>query len=173
MFFEEYNLYEAGDFGYHECRIPALLTTANGTILAFNEARKFTGSDSDQIDLFLRRSFDGGRSFGDVQVVTTKDGWVSGNPVPVQDRTTGTIWLLFCRNRTEKISTLEVPRSIWVTSSNDDGKRGMSPRRLSLRSGLPIGRHGTPRAPATVFKNAKRPHSDPRQSQGDETECGR
>ena len=39
-----------GDFGYHECRIPALLTTANGTILAFNEARKFTGSDSDQID---------------------------------------------------------------------------------------------------------------------------
>ena len=76
MFFEEYNLYEAGDFGYHECRIPALLTTANGTILAFNEARKFTGSDSDQIDLFLRRSFDGGVSFGDVQVVTTKDGWV-------------------------------------------------------------------------------------------------
>ena len=94
MFFEEYNLYEAGDLGYHECRIPALLTTANGTILAFNEARKFTGSDSDQIDLFLRRSFDGGRSFEDVQVVTTKDGWVSGNPVPVQDRTTGTIWLL-------------------------------------------------------------------------------
>ena len=119
--FEEYNLYEAGDFGYHECRIPALLTTANGTILAFNEARKFTGSDSDQIDLFLRRSFDGGRSFEDVQVVTTKDGWVSGNPVPVQDRTTGTIWLLFCRNQTEKISTLEVSRSIWVTSSNDDG----------------------------------------------------
>lgn len=131
MFFEEYNLYEAEDFGYHECRIPALLTTANGTILAFNEARKFTGSDSDQIDLFLRRSFDGGRSFGDVQVVTTKDGWVSGNPAPVQDRTTGTIWLLFCRNQTEKVSTLDVPRSVWVTSSVDDGETWNEPKEIT------------------------------------------
>ena len=131
MFFEEYNLYEAEDHGYHECRIPALLTTANGTILAFNEGRKFTGSDSDQIDLFLRRSFDGGVSFGDVQVVTTKDGWVSGNPAPVQDRTTGTIWLLFCRNQTEKVSTLDVPRSVWVTSSNDDGETWNEPKEIT------------------------------------------
>ena len=131
MFFEEFNLYQAGDFGYHECRIPALLTTAKGTILAFNEARKFTGSDSDQIDLFLRRSFDDGRSFRDVQVVTTENGWVSGNPVPVQDRATGTIWLLFCRNEREKISTLEVPRSVWVTSSNDDGGTWNEPKEIT------------------------------------------
>ena len=131
MFFEEYNLYEAGDFGYHECRIPALLTTANGTILAFNEARKFTGSDSDQIDLFLRRSFDGGKYFEDVQVVATMDGWVSGNPAPVQDRTTGTIWLVFCRNRTEKVSTLDVPRSVWVTSSVDDGETWNEPEEIT------------------------------------------
>ena len=58
MLFEEHFLYRAGDEGYHECRIPALLTTDRGTVLAFNEARKFTGRDSDQIDLFLRRSFD-------------------------------------------------------------------------------------------------------------------
>ena len=88
-------------------------------------------ADSDQIDLFLRRSFDGGRSFGDVQVVATKDGWVSGNPAPVQDRTTGTIWLVFCRNQTEKISTLDVPRSVWVTSSVDDGETWNEPKEIT------------------------------------------
>ena len=102
MFFEENNLYTAGDRGYQECRIPALITTNKGTILAFNEARKFTGRDSDQIDLFLRRSFDDGKSFEDVQVIASLDGWVSGNPSPVQDRNTGIVWLLFCRNLQDK-----------------------------------------------------------------------
>ena len=35
MFYEEYDLYTAGERGYHECRIPALVTTTRGTILAF------------------------------------------------------------------------------------------------------------------------------------------
>ena len=35
--------------------------------------RKFTGRDTDQIDLFLRRSFDGGGSFGEIQVVATEE----------------------------------------------------------------------------------------------------
>jgi hypothetical protein len=37
MLFEEYYLYRAGDQGYHECRVPALLTTNKGAVLAFNE----------------------------------------------------------------------------------------------------------------------------------------
>ena len=46
----------------------------------------------------LRRSFDGGRTCDDLQTIVSLDGWVSGNPAPVQDRDTGTIWLPFCRN---------------------------------------------------------------------------
>ena len=95
MYFREFALYAAGDRGYHECRIPALLTTSKWTILAFTEARKFTGRDADQIDLFLRRSVDGGNSFEDVQVLATQEGWACHNLVPVQDRDTGTIWLFF------------------------------------------------------------------------------
>ncbi len=137
MFYEEYNLYEAGDEGYHECRIPALLTTAKGTILAFNEARKFTGRDTDQIDLFLRRSFDGGRSFEKVQVVATLEGWVTGNPAPVQDREAGVIWLLLTRNRKDGDETAIVAkgaahsRSVWVTSSSDDGATWSEPEEIT------------------------------------------
>jgi sialidase-1 len=137
MFFEEYNLYEAGDAGYHECRIPALLTTTKGTILAFNEARKFTGRDTDQIDLFLRRSFDGGKSFEKVQLVASLEGWVTGNPAPVQDRETGVIWLLLTRNRMDgdeaAIVAKSAPRSrsVWVTSSSDDGATWSDPEEIT------------------------------------------
>ena len=136
MFYEELELYKSGDHGYHECRIPALITTRKGTILAFNEARKNTGRDSDQIDLFLRRSFDGGKSFGEVQIITTKEKWVSGNPAPVQDRDTGTIWLPFCRNMCEQpggirgenlIKQGKAPRQVWITSSEDDGATWAEP----------------------------------------------
>ncbi len=140
MFYEEYDLYTPGARGYHECRIPALICTGKGTILAFNEARKFTGRDSDQIDLFLRRSFDNGRSFADVQVVATQDGWVSGNPAPVQDRDTGTIWLPFCRNLQDKpgaprgedlIKQGKAPRTVWITSSDDEGATWAEPREIT------------------------------------------
>ena len=135
MFFEKYDLYVAGDMGYHECRIPVLLATSKGTILAFNEGRKFTGRDADQIDLFLRRSFDGGKSFDKVQVVATEEGWVSGNPAPIQDRETGIIWLLFCKNRTDGPEPLivagEASRTIWVTCSNDDGATWAEPKEIT------------------------------------------
>lgn len=140
MFFEEFTLYKAGDYGYHECRIPCLITTKSGTLLAFNEARKNTGKDSDQIDIFLRRSFDGGKSFADVQVVTTREGWVSGNPAAVQDRDTGTIWLPFCRNRCEEpggprgeslIKAGKAPREVWITSSEDDGATWAEPTEIT------------------------------------------
>ena len=51
--FEQQDLVVSGEGGYARYRIPALAVSQKGTVLAFCEARKFTGSDSDQIDLFL------------------------------------------------------------------------------------------------------------------------
>jgi sialidase-1 len=131
QFLDRVPLYESGVGGYARYRIPALLTTATGTILAFCEARKHTGSDADQIDLFLRRSFDHGKTFTDAQVVTTAPGWVSGNPAPVQDRETGRIWLLFCRSLEHgderMICAGTAPRTVWVTASDDDGASWSQP----------------------------------------------
>ena len=67
MLFERFTLYRTGEGGYHGRRIPALITTQPGTILAFNGGRRDTRRDSDQIDLLVRRSVDGGRTFGEVQ----------------------------------------------------------------------------------------------------------
>ena len=128
-------LWRAGDAGYARYRIPALLTTQAGTVLAFCEARRHTGRDSDQIDLFLRRSTDCGRTFAAVQVVTSEPGWVSGNPAPVQDRESGRIWLLFCRNREDGDERLicagRAPRTVWATFSDDDALSWSAPTEIT------------------------------------------
>lgn len=129
--FEQQDLFVSGQGGYVRYRIPALAATPRGTILAFCEARKFTGRDSDQIDLFLRRSLDGGHTFGEVQVVAKEQDWVCGNPAPVIDRYSGTIWLLFCKNHRYGDETMicegRAPRTVWVTHSDDDGTTWSEP----------------------------------------------
>ncbi len=56
-------LFAARTLGYHTFRIPGLLVTARGVVLATTEARKGGGGDYDDIDLLLRRSLDGGRTW--------------------------------------------------------------------------------------------------------------
>ena len=63
-------------------------------MLAFAEARKHSRSDTGDIDLVLRRSTDGGRTWGDIITVWDDAGNVCGNPAPVVDRETGRILLL-------------------------------------------------------------------------------
>ena len=63
------DVFVSGKDGYHTYRIPALLTTPRGTLLAFCEGRKTSRSDHGDIDLVLRRSSDGGKTWGPMTVV--------------------------------------------------------------------------------------------------------
>lgn len=65
-----------------------------GTLLAFCEARKFRGTDASPTDMVLKRSTDGGRTWGPLQVVIPGTGEEAiMNPCPVVD---GDSVLLFC-----------------------------------------------------------------------------
>jgi len=120
-------LFTAGEGDYHSYRIPALITTSKGTVLAFCEGRKNSRSDSGDIDLLLRRSFDNGETWDPIQVIADHAEDTIGNPTPVIDRDTGTIWLLLTKNAGEatgeqlKNSYEAGTRTVWVTHSNDDG----------------------------------------------------
>ena len=87
-------VYQAGEAGYHTFRIPSLIAARNGTLLAFAEARREGAADAGDIDLVVKRSRDGGRTWSPAQVVGDNGPNTFGNPCPVLDRTTGTIWLL-------------------------------------------------------------------------------
>src|SRR5437763_17129661 len=84
-------VFRAGEGGYHSYRIPALLATPKGTLLAFCEGRKNSSSDSGDIDLLLRRSLDGGKTWGEVQKIADMGTDTIGNPTPVFERKTRTI----------------------------------------------------------------------------------
>ncbi len=126
-------VFRSGEAGYHTYRIPSLITTRKGTLLAFCEGRKNSRGDSGDIDLLLKRSFDGGKTWTPFQVVVNQEGDTIGNPCPVVDRKSGTIWLLLTSNpgnATEKEilnSEGEGTRSVWLTHSRDDGASWASP----------------------------------------------
>ena len=51
----------SGDDGYHTYRIPSLVTTPEGALVAICEGRKSGPKDDGDIDLVMKRSDDGGR----------------------------------------------------------------------------------------------------------------
>ena len=133
--------------GYQVCRIPALVASNKGTLLAFCEGRS-TVYDFSDIDTVLKRSFDGGKTWGPMQIVWDDGLNTCGNPTPVVDRETGTIWLLLCRNvgipaldheshnlYFEKINSgkMRDARTVWVCNSTDDGATWSKPVNISSK----------------------------------------
>jgi sialidase-1 len=137
------DVYQSGKDGYHTCRIPALIVTRQGTVLAFCEGRKNSGSDTGDIDLLLKRSTDAGRTFSQQQIVWDDQENTCGNPCPVVDRTTGTIWLLLTHNlgidRESQIKERKSQgtRTVWVTKSTDDGLTWSKPVEITKDTKLP------------------------------------
>ena len=130
-------VFVSGTGGYHTFRIPALLEAADGTLLAFAEGRVNGRGDSGNIDLVLRRSADGGGTWGDLEVVWSDGANTAGNPCPVLDRRTGTIHLLATRNLGEDHEpriidgTSTGTRTVWVLSSADHGRTWTEPREIT------------------------------------------
>ena len=89
------NLFECGTLGYHTCRIPALVATASGSILAFCEGRRGGSSDDVPIDILLRRSDDQGLHWSPPIAIVSDGERTCGNPCPVLDRDSGDLLLPF------------------------------------------------------------------------------
>src|SRR5262249_25708615 len=94
----EADVFVSGKDGYHTFRIPAVIVSKKRTLLAFCEGRKDSRSDTGNIDVVLKRSFDGGKTWQAMQVVADFGPDTVGNPCPVVDRRSGTIWLPLTKN---------------------------------------------------------------------------
>ena len=85
-------VFSRGEAGYYCIRIPSLLTTARGTLLAFGEARMFICHDNTQIDIAFKRSLDTGMTWSKLQIMYCSNAsgesfnWV-GNFAPIQLKT--------------------------------------------------------------------------------------
>ena len=95
-----------------------MVVTNQGTVLAFCEARKHGLGDYGDIDLAMRRSTDGGRTWSKMEIIADDGARTIGNPCPVVEKS-GKIWLPFCRDN----------QQVLLIGSVDDGKtwQGLPP----------------------------------------------
>jgi len=129
------DLFEAGTAGYATYRIPGIVVTDKGTLLAYCEARKSLQGDWGAIDIMMRRGTDGGRTWEEQRKIVNIEGPVAqnpvalaqnlaqegqitiNNPVAIADRETGAVHFLFC---------VEYARCYYM-HSDDDGRTFTKP----------------------------------------------
>ncbi|SFE76829.1 sialidase-1 [Streptomyces mirabilis] len=139
--------FHAGREGYASFRIPAVVTTRTPTtpvttpaptLLAFCEGRADSAADHGHIDIVLKRSTDGGRTWGPLQAVARNGKDLAGNPAPVV-LDTGRILLVHIRaaaGATEdailrgRVKPAD-GRCVWVQHSDDDGVTWSAPKEIT------------------------------------------
>jgi sialidase-1 len=109
-------VFKRGESGYFCIKIPSILTTTRGTLLAFGEARMFSCGDSTQTDIVYKRSLDNGKTWSDLQILyrgnSSNDMYNRvGNVAPVQLKYNQRILIPFCKNNL----------IVMQTYSDDDG----------------------------------------------------
>jgi sialidase-1 len=165
---EKIDLFEAGKGGYLLYRIPGIVVTPKGTLLAYCEARKHSGSDWDAIEILLRRSTDGGKTWLERQNIAVVEGKSEknpaalkqkigrpedvtlNNPVAIVERKSGVVHFLF---------SAEYNRCFHM-SSDDDGKTFSKPVEITatfekFRSEYPWQAFGTGPGHGIELKNGR------------------
>ena len=136
-------LFDSGRDGYGRYRIPSLVLTPSGTLLAICEGRKDGGGLTGNIDIVMRRSQDDGKSWSPLEVVADDGENTLGNPCTLVDQSTNTVWLAFTRSlgkdtETQIVAGTSYERTqVLITKTQNDGKDWAAPVNISATARQP------------------------------------
>ncbi len=122
--------YTGGKEGYACYRCPTLAVSTNGTVLAFCEGRVNSHKDEDDMDVVLKRSMDGGRTWGPLQVLANDGRNPCKNQCPVV-LPSGRILLVWLWNKWIRTEKERTTREVFVVHSDDDGVTWSKPRNIT------------------------------------------
>lgn len=95
---DQIKLFDGGTDGYHSFRIPSLIRTTNGTLIAFAEGRMSNNKDYGNINVVYKRSTNNGATWSAMGEVVGIGPGTWGNPTAVVDQSNGRVWLFMSWN---------------------------------------------------------------------------
>ncbi|MCA9261982.1 MAG: exo-alpha-sialidase [Planctomycetales bacterium] len=129
-----------GPQGTSNYRIPALVVAPDGSLLAFAEGRRSgadPGAAGQPIDMVLKRSVDGGATWGQLAILAADHRFDFSDPRPLVDSATGDVHLLYnqwpddCGQGCVPIGLGDESSVLWVRSSQDNGQNWSTPVNLN------------------------------------------
>jgi sialidase-1 len=121
-------VFTSGEEGHKSYRIPAIVNLPNGQLLAFCEGRVHGAGDFGDINIVMKRSTDGGKTWSALQEVVDYDSLQAGNPAPVVDTKDpahpgGRIFLFYNtgNNHEGEVRKGKGLREVWYKTSTDHG----------------------------------------------------
>ena len=162
------DVYVAGRDGFPAIRIPALVVTKTGTLLAFAEARKAPKRDQAGNEIILKRSQDLGKTWNSARVIAEDGANSLNNPTAVMEHASGRVWLMYQRipaHLTETSPQTEtgfdgtnVYRNFLIWS-DDDGGTWSQPLEVTRSTKHPTGATTIASGPGIGIQLKRGPHA--------------